>query len=197
MGQGVSRARRIGFKTGTSYGFRDAWAAGFSNDYTVGVWVGFPSGAPRPGRMGRDAAAPILLKVFDLLPPDVSVAPSPPAGAILATRTEQLPPGLRFFARPGAVAAAVPRVPPPRIAFPPDGAVVSLPQNDDEHRIALNADGGRAPLTWMVNGAVLGTYGRYQQALLEPDGEGLARITVIDAEGRSATSRVRFKRPRE
>ncbi len=58
MGQGLVRQRTLGFKTGTSYGFRDAWAVGFSNDYTIGVWVGQADGSPRPGHIGRDAAAP-------------------------------------------------------------------------------------------------------------------------------------------
>ena len=57
MGQGLqARTRNIAFKTGTSYGYRDAWAVGFSNDYTVGVWVGRPDGAPRAGHVGRDDA---------------------------------------------------------------------------------------------------------------------------------------------
>src|SRR5262249_34350842 len=59
MGQGLTRKRTIAFKTGTSYGFRDAWSVGFSNDYTVGVWVGHADGTPRAGRVGREAAAPI------------------------------------------------------------------------------------------------------------------------------------------
>ena len=70
MGQGLSRQRAVAFKTGTSYGYRDAWSVGFSNDYTVGVWVGQADGSPRPGHVGRDAAAPILLKTFELLPRD-------------------------------------------------------------------------------------------------------------------------------
>ncbi|MDE1940235.1 MAG: penicillin-binding protein 1C, partial [Alphaproteobacteria bacterium] len=125
MGQGLSRPRTIGFKTGTSYGFRDAWAAGFSNDYTVGVWVGRADGAPRADHVGRDTAAPILLKTFGLLPADKNPPPSVPAGAILAHATADLPAGLRVFARDGAVPQQQPQeshVPPPSIAFPPDGA---------------------------------------------------------------------------
>jgi membrane carboxypeptidase/penicillin-binding protein PbpC len=44
-----------------------------------------------------------------------------------------------------------------------------------------------------MDGAVLGSFDRYQQTYFTPDGEGVARITVVDADGRSATSRVRFK----
>jgi len=199
MGQGLTRGRTIGFKTGTSYGFRDAWSMGFSNDYTVGVWVGRADGTPRPGHVGRDAAAPILLKVFGLLPPDKRPEPNVPAGAILTESTEQLPPSLRLFTReeqPQQVAQAT-TVPPPSISFPPTGTVVPLPAaNAKDKTIMLKADGGRAPLTWLVNGMLLGSFDRFQPALYLPQGEGLARITVVDAEGRSDSSEVRFKKER-
>src|SRR5262245_8725386 len=55
---------RIAFKTGTSYGYRDAWAVGFDGKRTIGVWVGRPDGAPVPGLVGRVAAAPILFGAF-------------------------------------------------------------------------------------------------------------------------------------
>jgi penicillin-binding protein 1C len=77
MGQGLTRQRVVGFKTGTSYGYRDAWAVGFSNDYTVGVWVGRADGSPRAGHVGRESAAPILLKTFELLPADKHARVSP------------------------------------------------------------------------------------------------------------------------
>jgi penicillin-binding protein 1C len=57
-------AGRIAFKTGTSYGYRDAWSVGFDGKRTVGVWVGRPDGAPVPGLTGRTAAAPILFDAF-------------------------------------------------------------------------------------------------------------------------------------
>jgi len=197
MGQGLTLGRSIGFKTGTSYGFRDAWSMGFSNDYTVGVWVGRADGTPRPGHVGRDAAAPILLKVFGLLPPDKRPAPSPPVGAILTENTSELPPSLRVFTReeqPQQVVQAT-VVPPPSISFPPTGTVVPLPApNAKDKTIMLKADGGRAPLTWLVNGMLIGSFDRFQPALYLPQGEGLARITVVDAEGRSDSSEVRFKR---
>ena len=56
----------------------------------------------------------------------------------------------------------------------------------------LKVTGGRAPFTWLVDGAVLGNYGRYEQTRWSP-GEGFSRITVVDADGNSATSRVRFR----
>ena len=54
--------RRVGFKTGTSYGFRDAWAVGFDELHTVGVWVGRPDGAAHLGGYGIVAAAPPMMQ---------------------------------------------------------------------------------------------------------------------------------------
>jgi penicillin-binding protein 1C len=197
MGQGLLRARTIGFKTGTSYGFRDAWAVGFSNDYTVAVWVGRADGTPRPGHMGREAGAPILLKMFGLLPPDRRPAPSPPAGAILARSTEALPPALQDFHRETKIAEAAKALPPPAIAFPPNGSVLPLPApTDKEQSITLKADGGRSPLTWLVNGELVGSFDRFAAATYRPGGEGLARVTVVDADGRSDSSEIRFKKLR-
>lgn len=61
-------SKEIAWKTGTSYGFRDAWAIGTSTDYVVGVWVGNADGEGRPGLTGASSAAPILFDVFNLLP---------------------------------------------------------------------------------------------------------------------------------
>lgn len=61
-------SKQIAWKTGTSFGFRDAWAVGTTKDYVVGVWVGNADGEGRPGLVGLSAAAPVLFDVFDLLP---------------------------------------------------------------------------------------------------------------------------------
>jgi penicillin-binding protein 1C len=197
MGQGLLKKRSIGFKTGTSYGFRDAWAVGFSNDYTVAVWVGRADGTPRPGHMGREAGAPVLLKMFGQLPADRRPAPQVPAGVLLVRATDELPPNLRNFRREAAPMpqVQVAELPPPAIAFPPNGAVVPLPDaKAKDAALQLKADGGRAPLTWLVNGAPLGSFDRFAPALYTPQGEGLARVTVVDADGRSDTAQVRFKK---
>jgi penicillin-binding protein 1C len=198
MGQGLARQRSVAFKTGTSYGYRDAWSIGFSNDYTVGVWVGEADGSPRPGRVGRDSAAPILLKTFELLPRDVRPDDPAPPGTLLTTATDRLPQALRIFRRDSAPAAAQEIVvPPPSISYPPNGTLVPLPTAAAKDRtIVLKADGGRAPLTWLVNGQLLGNFDRFQPVLYTPDGEGMARFTVVDAQGRSDTAQVRFKKMR-
>ncbi|MEX0845485.1 MAG: penicillin-binding protein 1C [Balneolaceae bacterium] len=61
-------SRKVAWKTGTSFGYRDGWAVGITSEYVVGVWVGNADGEGRPGLTGIRTAAPILFDVFDLLP---------------------------------------------------------------------------------------------------------------------------------
>ncbi len=61
-------SRRIAWKTGTSFGFRDAWAIGVTPDYTIGIWVGNADGEGRPGLIGIQAAAPLLFDILKILP---------------------------------------------------------------------------------------------------------------------------------
>jgi penicillin-binding protein 1C len=61
-------SKKIAWKTGTSFGFRDGWAVGVNPDYAVGVWVGNADGEGRPGLTGTETAAPILFDLFSLLP---------------------------------------------------------------------------------------------------------------------------------
>lgn len=61
-------SRRIAWKTGTSFGFRDAWAVGTNARYAVGVWVGNADGEGRPGLIGVEMAAPVLFEIFNQLP---------------------------------------------------------------------------------------------------------------------------------
>lgn len=81
--EGISRlSGRIpmAWKTGTSYGFRDAWAFGVMGDYVAGVWVGKPDGSPSPGSYGAETALPLLQRVFQSLPQtDFS---KPPPGSV-------------------------------------------------------------------------------------------------------------------
>ncbi|MFZ0845745.1 MAG: penicillin-binding protein 1C, partial [Pseudolabrys sp.] len=105
---------RIAFKTGTSYGYRDAWAVGFDGRMTVGVWVGRPDGAPVPGLVGRTAAAPILFDAFarsGLVPLPRARAPK---GALFASTNKLPPPLQRFNLARGLSEASEP----PRIMYP-------------------------------------------------------------------------------
>lgn len=64
----IPSIQTIAWKTGTSYGFRDAWAVGVTPRYAVGVWVGNATGEGKPGLVGAQTAGPVLFDVFNLLP---------------------------------------------------------------------------------------------------------------------------------
>ncbi len=72
---------RVAWKTGTSYGFRDAWAIGGTRRHTVAVWIGRPDGTPLPGQYGAVTALPLMFQVVDSLPRAAlaAVADAPPA----------------------------------------------------------------------------------------------------------------------
>ncbi|HRZ90465.1 MAG TPA: penicillin-binding transpeptidase domain-containing protein, partial [Spirochaetia bacterium] len=74
-----AEGRRIAWKTGTSQGFRDAWALGVTSEHLVAVWVGNATGEGRPELRGSEAAAPLLFDVFELLPRDPWIDPPPDA----------------------------------------------------------------------------------------------------------------------
>ena len=173
-------AGRIAFKTGTSYGYRDAWSVGFDGKHTIGVWVGRPDGAPVPGLIGREAAAPILFDAFARIGGPAAQLPRPPAG-VLVTSNAKLPPPLRQF-QPGRLAGATAH-PPLHIIFPPDGARLDLSTADGKPQpVALKVAGAVAPLTVLVNGVPVTNEGR-ASLFFNPDGPGFSRVTVMDASG--------------
>jgi len=180
---------RIAFKTGTSYGYRDAWSVGFDGKRTIGVWVGRADGAPVPGLVGRSAAAPILFDAFARTGKLPAPLPSAPKGTLVAA-TGKLPPPLQRFRPNGAVGDGGGE-PPLRIMFPPNGARLEL-ANDGSGKpdpVALKVTGGTGPLTVLVNGAPLpATSGRRNTLFFAPDGPGFVRLTVMD--GRGATDSV-------
>ena len=81
----VQSADPIAWKTGTSYGFRDAWSIGVNRRYTVGVWVGRPDGTPVPGHYGAVTAAPLMFHAFAVLPPGQILPAQPPASVTQTT----------------------------------------------------------------------------------------------------------------
>ena len=181
---------RIAFKTGTSYGYRDAWSIGFDGKYTIGVWVGRPDGAPVPRLVGRDAAAPILFDAFARLLTSPAPLPRAPEGVVMAT-SAKLPPPLRHFApRDHAGEAALGRL---HILFPPDGARLELRFADDKpDPVPLKVTGAVAPLTVLVNGGPASAQPR-GTLFFQPDGPGFARVTVIDGAGAADSVLLRFE----
>ena len=173
---------RIAYKTGTSYGYRDAWAIGFDGKRTIGVWAGRPDGAPVAGLTGRIAAAPILFDAFARLAQSLEALPPRPKGAVVAS-TVKLPPPLRRFASfRDARLSSVPKV---QIVFPPHGSSLELAGLDGEapDPIPIKIAGGTPPLNVLLNGMPLATRESARSLFFEPDGPGFVRLTVTDAAG--------------
>ncbi len=176
---------RLAYKTGTSYGHRDAWAIGFDGRHVIGVWMGRPDGTPVPGAFGADTAAPILFDAFQRLKPALDPLAAPPPEALLVGAS-RLPAPLRRFRPRGQEAGAADGA--PILAFPPDGALLELSEDGLPARVRE----GRPPFTWMVSGRPVETGSRSREILLPDPGAGFAEITVIDATGRSARAQVRL-----
>ena len=179
-------ANRLAYKTGTSYGNRDAWAIGYDGRHVIGVWLGRPDGTPVPGAFGADLAAPVLFQAFARLKPMLD--PQPPAPpSVLLVATAQLPQPLRrFHNRLAAFQAAADA---PKIAFPPNGAEVDLLPEGLLVRVA----GGTAPFTWLADGTPVALALEQSEAMIALPGRGFVTLSVIDAVGRSARVTVRLR----
>ncbi len=160
--------RAVAYKTGTSYGFRDAWSIGVSADWTVAVWVGRPDGTPRPGAFGLNTAAPLMAQVFSVLPADRGLLPMP---IVAPAATRPLAPSLAHFGVSDAVQSR------PQIVFPPPNAAIEA---EDGAPIALQATGGAAPYRWIVNGNELPPPPVGETPAWQPPSAGFFRITTID-----------------
>lgn len=188
-------AQPIAYKTGTSFGFRDAWAVGYTRDFTIGVWVGRPDGSFSPGRMGRVTAAPILFEAFDLLPIGPSALPEKMPDGVIVADNASLPANLRAFrVRRGAADEELASSKSVRIAYPVNGATLELAGAEQPlPALTLQANGGALPLRWLVNGLPIDSQPYRRQAEWQPDGRGAVRVTVIDRDGNSASSAVWIK----
>lgn len=174
----AQHAPQVAFKTGTSYGFRDAWAAGVSNGYAIGVWVGRPDGTPRPGATGRSEALPILFEAFDLLGVPTEPVHTP-------RREERVAPALVHME--GELEQL-------SILFPPSGAeVLVLDYGQDSRGLSLSARGGRGPLVWYAEGQRVASEETSGRAIWRPEAPGFYDVTVVDADGQSARTRVRIR----
>jgi penicillin-binding protein 1C len=181
---------RIAFKTGTSYGYRDAWAVGFDGRYTIGVWVGRPDGAPMPGMIGHSVAAPVLFDAFARSGRPLVRLARPPRHAIIATNA-RLPLPLRHFRPEGLPSGG--DGPPLKIMFPPNGAQLELASAGTEDRVPVKIVGGRLPLTVLMNGVPLKTATGRHEVFFSPDGPGFVRLTVMDAKGTADSVVVRLQ----
>ena len=147
----------VAWKTGTSWGGRDAWALGFDARHVVGVWFGRPDGTPMPDATGASLALPTLAHVFDLLPKSPRTVA--PAEASPNRSTHVVTDALHML-------------------FPPPGAVLSA-----DGAVTIRAMGGRRPLSFLVDGAPIAAEPARREATWHPTSPGFYRLTVQDADG--------------
>ncbi|MEZ5798204.1 MAG: penicillin-binding protein 1C [Paracoccaceae bacterium] len=175
---------RLAYKTGTSYGHRDAWAIGFDGRHVIGVWMGRADGTPVPGVFGADLAAPVLFQAFNRLKPRLDPQPAAPPATLLVSNPQLPQPLQRFRSRTAVFEAAADA---PAVAFPPDGAEVELLSSG----LMVRVRGGKAPFTWMADGQPLLVATRDRETMLPLAGTGFVTLSVIDATGKSARATVR------
>lgn len=166
----------IAYKTGTSYGYRDAWAAGHADGLTIVVWVGRADGAPRPGETGRKAAAPLLFALFDAMTGGRSVRPVDPP-------EETFSPGLVRMAKARAAS-------PPTILYPVPGSEIFAGSFGGDG-VVLAASGGEGDYRWYVDGKEVPADAEAGRAIWRPTELGFYDVAVVDAQGLGAAAKVR------
>jgi penicillin-binding protein 1C len=167
---------RMAYKTGTSYGYRDALAVGVAGGYAFVVWTGRADGGARGGLTGRDAALPLLFDAADAI--DAPLSAPRPIGPKSA---------------PQALAQLTPAGSGPELVFPPNGAAVQVDALGPGSRgLALSARG--EGLAWYVDGQPLAP-DAFGKVVWRPPTPGFFRLQVVDAMGRKAEARVRVRGP--
>ncbi|MEL7100889.1 MAG: penicillin-binding transpeptidase domain-containing protein, partial [Pseudomonadota bacterium] len=179
-GRLTERAPDIAFKTGTSYGFRDAWAAGVTGDLAIVVWVGRADGAPRPGETGRSAALPILFEIADRAAHHLETE----AARDMASSTPML-------RRVSAPQRSFQNAGPPEILFPPANAELWAGDLNGRAAKAFVMSGrGEGALTWYIDGEPTDKDAAGLH-LWRPKRAGFYTVSAVDAQGRSSRVRVR------
>lgn len=169
----------LAFKTGTSYGHRDAWAIGFDGAHVIGVWMGRPDGTSVPGVFGADLAAPLMFAAAQMVKPAPVPLRAAPRDAA-HWRGATLPAHLRRFGAPRGTDKAL------ALAFPPDGA--RLAARDVTVRIAA----GEPPFSLLLNDVPVQLGLRQREMSLRLPGAGFHILAVVDARGQADRVRLRL-----
>ncbi|MDG9968340.1 penicillin-binding protein 1C [Achromobacter mucicolens] len=199
--QSGSPGRQLAWKTGTSFGFRDAWAVGVTDRWTIGVWVGRPDGTPNPGFFGANVAAPLLQDIVAALPEgaqQVRVRPetvqavvtcwplgyrlgSEPSGACPEQRAAWM---LNETAPPSFAGYADATQGPLRLGGVANGSVLRPVPGMRQVALDVDVQGAEGEVWWMLDGRVAshGAAGHPFSLVLAHDGR--YTLTVMDTHGR-------------
>ena len=196
------------WKTGTSYGFRDAWAIGFTADYTIGIWTGRPDGTPVPGHYGAQSAVPLLKSVAQNLPPAIMLAgfnnsrPESVTQAIICWPEGNLKSHTRSqYCKKTQLSWLLNNTVPPLLAVNPmletvfkELIIISIEHNSRIKRpqgshsalsINLQAQGGQGDLYWFVNGVPVNKQATRAVLSYTFSKKGKYQISTIDSNGQS------------
>ncbi len=179
---------RIAYKTGTSFGYRDAWAVGFDRRVTIAVWVGRRDGAAVPGLVGRIVAARPCST-----PSPATAASRPSARALPKPWSRPTPPCRRPCAASPTTRRRRRARSEDRLSAGRGGSISASPHRAPRRGgVILKASGGVPPLTWMIDGMPVDRTIRRQSTWV-PEGAGFARISVLDANGATDSVAVRIE----
>ncbi|WP_113260441.1 penicillin-binding protein 1C [Agrobacterium cavarae] len=185
------KQRGIAYKTGTSYGYRDAWSVGFDGRYVIGVWVGRADNGSVPGIAGYATAAPILFDAFAKSGVAITPFAAAPSGVTRLSYSDLPANQRRFTTTASGLLSASRRESSPVIVYPPEGARVELSDSLGAlSPLVLKLQGGRAPFRWLANGKPLPDLTRRRSNEWTPEGQGFSTLTVIDADGRASSVRI-------
>lgn len=196
--------RRLAWKTGTSFGFRDAWTVGVTDNWTIGVWVGRPDGTPNPGFFGAGIAAPLARDLALALPDTGGTGRAKPATvqsalicwpwgvrweAATASRCESRRSAwvLEGTVPPTFVDYANSRQHPPRLIGVRAGEVLRPVPGERSVTVQLDALETVGERWWLVNGRVVGQSEAGQSYTVMLDRNGRYKLTVMDKQGRHAS----------
>ena len=185
---------RIAFKTGTSYGNRDAWSVGYDGRHVIATWIGRPDNTATPGLVGIKAAAPLLFQAFQRVSPSRTPLKQPPEAALVTQLSSELPPPLQHFDKRFKIQnAQSDNKNAIQITFPDNKSQVEILKDEEGNKLPLllKARGGKLPLTWLINDAPINSKPYKHETFWTPDTTGFIKLTVIDAEG--SINRIRFK----
>ena len=171
----------IAFKTGTSYGYRDAWVSGYNQDYVVGIWIGRPDGASFGYGTGASLAVPLMQQIFQVLPKHANLQKMTNDGQHFALKKTQKYAHFNEHNNHQSL----------KLLFPVHNTKIDFFSSDNQIRkISLQAAGGRRPYTWFINQQLIATKSWRPHLVWHPLEKGFYKITLLDSQGQSASASI-------